>query len=100
MFRNHLRLKRSSLLNVYLNCKFEISSLSSYLFFSLFKAMYQKSMKGVIGTHFESKELYLWPNHSSKISIKKVIGNDMERLKIESNEQIYMFFVIFVHKMT
>ena len=35
LFHNHLRLKRSSLLNVYLNCKFEISFLSSHVFFSL-----------------------------------------------------------------
>ena len=48
------------------------------------KDMYQKPMKGVIGTHFKFKELYPWPNHSSNISIKKVIGNDMERLKVES----------------
>ena len=32
LFHNHLRLKRSSLLNVYLNYKFEISLLSSHLF--------------------------------------------------------------------
>ena len=31
-----LRLKRSSLLNVYLNCKFKISLLTSHLLFSLF----------------------------------------------------------------
>ena len=37
LFHNHLRLKRSSLLNVYLNYKFEISLLTSHLFFSLFK---------------------------------------------------------------
>ena len=36
LFHNHLRLKRSSLLNVYLNFKFEISLLTSHLFFSLF----------------------------------------------------------------
>ena len=36
LFHNHLRLKRSSLLNVYLNYKFEISLLTSRLFFSLF----------------------------------------------------------------
>ena len=36
LFHNHLRLKRSSLLNVYLNYKFEISLLTSHLFFSLF----------------------------------------------------------------
>ena len=36
LFHNHLRLKRSSLLNVYLNYKFEISFLTSHLFFSLF----------------------------------------------------------------
>ena len=36
MFHNHLRLKRSSLLNVYLNYKFEFSLLLSHLFFSLF----------------------------------------------------------------
>jgi len=48
------------------------------------KDMYQKSMKGVIGTHFKSKEFFSSPNHSSNISIKKDIGNDMERLKIES----------------
>ena len=41
LFHNHLRLKRSSLLNVYLNCKFEISLLSSYLFFSLFILKFQ-----------------------------------------------------------
>ena len=35
LFHNHLRLKRSSLLNVYLNYKFEISLLTSHLFFSL-----------------------------------------------------------------
>ena len=33
LFHNHLRLKRS----VYLHCKFEISLLTSHLFFSLFK---------------------------------------------------------------
>ena len=37
LFHNHLRLKRSSLLNVYLNYKFEFSLLTSHLFFSLFK---------------------------------------------------------------
>jgi len=36
LFHNHLRLKCSSLLNVYLNCKFEISLLTSYLFFNSF----------------------------------------------------------------
>ena len=36
LFHNHLRLKRSSLLNVYLNYKFEISLIISYLYFSLF----------------------------------------------------------------
>ena len=36
LFHNHLRLKRSGLLNVYLNCKFESSLLSSYLCYSLF----------------------------------------------------------------
>ena len=35
LFHNHLRLKRSSLLNVYLNYKFEISLLTSHLSFSL-----------------------------------------------------------------
>ena len=35
LFHN-LRLKRSSLINVYLNFKFEISLLTSHLFFSLF----------------------------------------------------------------
>ena len=43
-----------------------------------------KPLNGVIGIHFKSKELYPWPNHSSNISIKKVIGNDIERLKNES----------------
>ena len=33
LFHNHLRLKRSSLLNVYLNFKFEIILLTSHLFF-------------------------------------------------------------------
>ena len=46
--------------------------------------MYQKPMKGVIGSHFKFKELYPWPNRSSNIWINKVIGNDMERLKVES----------------
>ena len=36
LFHNHLRLKRSSLLNVYLNYTFEISFLTFHLFFSLF----------------------------------------------------------------
>ena len=36
LFHNHLRLKRCSLLNVYLNYKFEFSLLLSHLFFSLF----------------------------------------------------------------
>ena len=41
LFHNHLRLKRSSLLNVYLNYKFEISLLTSHLFFSLFIFTYR-----------------------------------------------------------
>ena len=36
LFHNHLWLKRSSLLNVYLKYKFEISLLTSHLFFSWF----------------------------------------------------------------
>ena len=36
LFHNHLRLKRSRLLNVYLNYEFEFSLLTSHLFFSLF----------------------------------------------------------------
>ena len=44
LFHNHLRLKRSSLLNVYLNCKFEISLLTSHLFFSLFNLMFTTSV--------------------------------------------------------
>ena len=40
LFHNHLRLKRSSLLNVYLNYKFEISLLTSHLFFSLFNEIF------------------------------------------------------------
>ena len=36
LFHNHLRLKRSSLLNVYLNYKFEFSLLTSHLSCSLF----------------------------------------------------------------
>ena len=51
---------------------------------SLLKVMYQKSMKGVIGSYFKFKELYPWPKHSSNISIKKVIGNGLENLKVES----------------
>ena len=43
LFHNHLRLKRSSLLNVYLNYKFEFSLLTSHLFFSLF--IFRKSAK-------------------------------------------------------
>ena len=42
LFHNHLRLKRSSLLNVYLNYKFEISLLTSHLFFSLFILIFWK----------------------------------------------------------
>ncbi len=42
LFHNHLRLKRSSLLNVYLNYKFEISLLISHLFFSLFNLKIQQ----------------------------------------------------------
>ena len=38
LFHNHLRLKRSSLLNVYLNYKFEFSLLTSHLFFTLCKS--------------------------------------------------------------
>ena len=68
------------------------------------KEMYQKSMKGVIGTHFKFKELYPWPNHSSNVLTKKVIGNDMERLKIESEwanwHVFYTFEVILWAKMT
>ena len=41
---NHLRLKRSSLLNVYLNYKFEFSLLTSHLFFSLFILMFTTSV--------------------------------------------------------
>ena len=44
LFHNHLRLKRSSLLNVYLNYKFEISLLTSHLFFSLFILMFTTSV--------------------------------------------------------
>ena len=36
LFHNHLQLKSSSLLNVYLNYKFEFSLLTCHLFFSLF----------------------------------------------------------------
>ena len=43
LFHNHLRLKRSSLLNVYRNCKFEVSVLTSHLFFSLFNLSHLKS---------------------------------------------------------
>ena len=42
LFHNHLRLKRSSLLNVYLNYKFEFSLLTSHLFCSLFILMLKK----------------------------------------------------------
>ena len=44
LFHNHLRLKRSSLLNVYLNYKFGISLLTSHLFFSLFNLMFTTSV--------------------------------------------------------
>ena len=37
LFHTHLWLKCSRLLNVYINCRFEISSLASDLFFSLFE---------------------------------------------------------------
>ena len=50
LFHNHLRLKRSSLLNVYLNYKFEFSLLTSHLFFSLFIWNFRFStMKNVFG---------------------------------------------------
>ena len=48
------------------------------------KVMYQKPMEGVIGTYFKFKEFYPRPKHSLNISIKKFIGNNMERLKVES----------------
>ena len=56
LFHNHLRLKRSSLLNVYLNYKFEISLLTSYLFFCLFKVKLnlQRSNVNRVSIIFES----------------------------------------------
>ena len=54
--------------------------------------MYQKSMKVVIGSYFKFKELYPWPKHSPNISIKKVIGNGLENLKVESKwENLHVF---------
>ena len=47
LFHNHLRLKRSSLLNVYLNYKFEISLLTSHLFFSLFNLISMIQIRGL-----------------------------------------------------
>ena len=44
LFYNHLRLKRSSFLNVYLSYKFEISLRTSHLFFSLFNLMFTTSV--------------------------------------------------------
>eukprot|EP00493_Phyllostaurus_siculus_P026920 UN27266 len=46
--------------------------------------MYQKPMKGVIGSYFKFKEIFPRLIHYLNISIKKVFGNDMERLKVES----------------
>ena len=58
----------------------------------LYKDVYQKSMKGVIGSYFKFKELYPWPKHSPNISIKKVIGNGLENLKVESKwENLHVF---------
>ena len=48
------------------------------------KVMYQKPMEGVIGIYLKFKEFYPRPKHSLNISIKKFIGNNMERLKVES----------------
>ena len=65
-----------------------------------YKDMYPKLIKGVIGSYFELKELYPWPKHSLNISIKKVIGNDMEGLKVESKLENLHAFCPFMHKMT
>ena len=48
LFHNHLRLKRSSLLNVYLNYKFEISFLTSHLFFFCLLILNIRLCHGVI----------------------------------------------------
>ena len=56
LFHNHLRFKRSSLRNVYVNCKFEISLLSSYLFFSLFNSSFRKSIL-VTWKYYHSSQL-------------------------------------------
>ena len=46
------------------------------------KAMFQKSIKVVIGLYCEFKELYLRPNYFSNIAIKKVIRDGMGRLQV------------------
>ena len=55
LFHNHLRLKRSSLLNVYLNCKFEISLLTFHLFFSLLKLKSKHTI--LLDKHLASEKL-------------------------------------------
>ena len=63
LFHNHLRLKRSSLLNVHLKCKIEISFLTSHLFFSLFKFIYTKNEKCYV-CKLESSPSDVWSNNS------------------------------------
>ena len=69
------------------------------LTFLLHKTMYQKPMKGVIGTHFKSQEVYSWPNHSWNISIKKVTCFETFQVrlwtKITKNMTICSFWVNF-----
>ena len=54
LFHNYLRLKRFSLLNVYLKYKFEISLLTSHLFFSVLNGIKMKSLKKDV--FFNAKE--------------------------------------------
>ena len=66
LFHNHLRLKRSSLLNVYLNYKFEISLLTSRLFFSLFNLRDKVSLKDLQGA--------LWSLECRKFDIESLLA--------------------------
>ena len=49
LFHNHLRLKRVSLLKIYLNYEFEISLLISHLFFSLFNCILHEQIRIATG---------------------------------------------------
>ena len=53
LFHNHLRLKRSSLLNVYLNCKFELANFSLIFLFVHFDVYFRLTTEGNSISHSE-----------------------------------------------